>query len=241
MRTPPRGIFAAAFFAVLLHAALFVLVRPATSRGISGFPVAPNTSYLTRESGRLPGSGIDVRVVASPVLFSLPSSMGFSRELMTQDVLTPLTFSQPVESEQFLQAGLGRDDAMLDSQALMLTAQAPRIPGLPNDIFQTAEKRPAARRVTLVPELKERMVDGVVLPPELNQEVSKAWEIRAQISVGENGAVRHVFLEQPLESAAMNTRILRLLHGLKFNPGEPVDGMVEIYSPETKAVVEVTP
>ncbi|MDF7826069.1 hypothetical protein P4B35_18710 [Pontiellaceae bacterium B12227] len=229
------------FFALLLHAVLFVLVRPATSNGLSGSPVAPNTSYLVRNGRRLPMAGTDVRVVSSPVLFSLPSSMGFSRELMMQDVDTPLTFSQPVESEMFLPAELGLDDAVLDSRTLMLTTQIPRTPGVPSDIFQAVEKRPAARRVTLAPELKARMVGGVVLPPELNQEVSKAWEIRAEISVGENGAVRHVFLEQPLESAVMNTRIIRLLHGLTFDPGEPVDGMVEIYSPETKPVVEEQP
>lgn len=242
MRTPPRGIFAAAFFAVLLHVALFVLIRPATSNGLSGTPVAPNTSYLARGDGRsVPMGGVDVRVMASPVLFSLPSSMGFSRELLTQDVRTPLIFSQPVESEQFLEVGLVRKNAELDARQLMLTTQVPRSPELPEDVFQTSEKRLAARRVTLAPELKERMVGGVVLPPELNQEVSKAWGVRAQISVSEQGKVRHVFLDEPLESAPMNMRILQLLHSLKFNAGEPVDGMVEIYSPESTPAVEVKP
>ncbi|MEI6892501.1 MAG: hypothetical protein V5783_10055 [Pontiella sp.] len=240
MLTPPRGVFAAVFLAVLLHAILFVLVRPATSAGLAGTPIAPNTSYLAGTGLPFPMDETDMRVLASPVLLSLPSSLGFSRELMQQKFLT-LTFIQSMESERFLSAELGIGDGVLDSQMLMLSSKASRTLGLPHNIFQTAEKRPAARRVTLAPELKERMVGGVVLPPELNHEVSKAWGIRAQISVGERGTVRHVFLEKPLEPAAMNIHIIRLLYGLKFNPGEPLDGMVEIYSPESKPATKVEP
>jgi hypothetical protein len=236
------GMSGAVLFAVLLHAALFALVRPSVDRGLGGIPVAPNTRFLSRTDGGNPMNGNVARVVGSPVLFSLPSKMGFSRELQEQDVVTRLIFSQQVDSQQFLEVPSMQGGEPLNSQELMISTSASKAPAIPFDVFQRLENGPSARRVTLVPELKERIVGGVVLPASLNQEVAKPWEVRAEISVSEQGTVKHVFLNQPLESASLNLRILQLLYGLEFNPGEPVDGLVEIYSPElTKPTPEVVP
>ena len=61
-----------------------------------------------------------------------------------------------------------------------------------------------------------------------------AWEVRADITVSSEGVVEHVFLEQPLETAALNQSILRLLHGLRFKPGDnTMVGHIEVYSPGT--------
>jgi hypothetical protein len=167
--------------------------------------------------------------------------MGFSRELMNKDVSTRLTFSQQVEAEQFLDVGLLPENSALNSQELMFTAGHPHSPALPSDIYAQPDHRAAARRVQLAPELKDRLIGGIVLPVELNQEVAKAWEIRAQVNVSATGLVKHVFLDQPLESSELNRRILQLLYSLRFSPGPPIDGMVEIYSPETMTVAEVKP
>lgn len=240
MRSPVMGITVASLFAVLMHAALFVLVRPGSRQELGGIPVAPNTVFLGQSGGRVSKAGNDPRVVNSPVLFALPSAMGFSRELQKQDVQTRLTFSQQLESEQFMDAPLMQKSVGLDARKLMISATTARVPSIPADIYEKQEKGPSARRVMLAPELKGRIVGGVVLPQALNQPIDKPWEVRAEISVSEEGAVAHVFLNQPLESAALNMQILQLLYGLQFNPGEPVDGLVEIYSPEQKPVAETT-
>ncbi|MDF7800521.1 hypothetical protein P4C99_13670 [Pontiellaceae bacterium B1224] len=238
-RASVMGIVAAILIAALMHAALFVLVRPQTQVKLGGIPVVPKTAFLGNTGETFPTFGNDPRVVNSPVLFSLPSAMGFSRELTQWDVETRLTFSQQVESEQFLDAALMQKATDLDMQDLMVSSMAAPSLAIPADIFQKQEKGPSARRVTLAPELKERIVGGVVLPQELNQPAAKPWEVRAEVRVSEQGAVQHVFLNQPLESSALNMRILQLLYGLQFTPGEPVDGLVEIYSPESKPVEEV--
>ncbi|MDF7806381.1 hypothetical protein P4E94_02955 [Pontiellaceae bacterium B12219] len=228
----------AVFIAVCLHALLFLISRPPAVNRLAGMPMTPITRYLGGGSGELYVFESDPRMVSSPVLFSLPSKMGFSRELMEKDVTTRLTFSQPVEAEQFLRVDLLPDNAVLNSQQLMLTARLPQSPALPAEIYALPDRRVSARRVQLAPELKERLSGGIVLPVELNQEVSKAWEIRAQIHVSAEGMVEHVFLDQPLESRELTMRILQLLYGLRFSPGTPIDGIVEIYSPETMTVVE---
>ncbi len=220
----------------MLHLALFIVVRPAPGGGLAGALVPPNTHYLAKAPGALPNDGTDARVIWSPLLFSLPSEMGFSRDLLKDDLRTRLTFTRQVAAESFLEAEPGStvDGAQVLPQELMLTGFEPPAPPLPANEFQPLGKRLSARRVYVAPELKERLVGGVVLPPELNQEVEAAWEVHAAVSISGQGTVRHVFLDQPLESAELNSQVLRLLYGLRFKPGEaPVDGRIEIYSPET--------
>jgi hypothetical protein len=240
-----RGLLLASALAVALHGLLFLAVRPGLNGGrVGGMPVAPQTSYLPRAPGKLPMAGNEVRILGSPVLFSLPSGMGFSRALMQQDVATRLdTLSRPQESEQFLAIDTAaRDTArQLVTPDLLLSSGKGGAPALPEGIFPASENRPSARRVTIVPELKERLIGGIVLPPALNQEVPQGWEVSASMSVSELGTVEHVFLNRPLEPAALNQQVLQLLYGLRFKPGAAVDGSIEIYSPETTAVAVETP
>ena len=235
IQAPTRGILWAALLAAALHALLFLAVRPTNGESLGGVRVAPETNYLSKPPGKLPMAGTGIRTIKSPVVFSLPTGMGFSRELLVQDVATPLnTFSRPVPAENFLEIDpvAHEADLSLFPRDLMLTAGEASAPALPVDIFQPLGKRPAARRVTLAPELKDRMVGGIVLPPSLNQGASAAWEVRASISVSEMGSVRHVFLDQPLDSAPLNQQVLQLLYSLRFKPGETIEGGIEIYSPE---------
>jgi hypothetical protein len=233
-----RGILLAGSVAVLLHLLLFSAVRPSIRSGLAGTLVPPETHYLARATEPHPATGSNIRTLWSPVLFSLPSEMGFSRELLHENLRTRLTFTQQVEPESFLDvAAVSRGmEVRINPQELMLTAEASRLPVLPQDVDRTPLKRPASRRVYVAPELKERLVGGIVLPPELNREVESAWQVRAAVSISEQGAVRHVFLDQPLESAELNQQVLQLLYGLRFRSGSrPVEGGIEIYSPETMA------
>ncbi|MEE9368234.1 MAG: hypothetical protein V3V05_05145 [Pontiella sp.] len=240
---PTRELFVPAGLAVIMHLLLFAAFQPKIGRDLGGLLVPPNTSYIGPSVSDFSMSGNEVRTIQSPVIFSLPSNMGFSRELTDQDVRTRLTFSKQVETERFLDvdSAIQEADAQLQSQELMLTAGPPSAPGLPTDIYQPVENRTAARRVNLAPELKERLLGGVVLSVELNQQTSSSWEIRASVSVSEQGMVKHVFLDQPLESVALNQQVLQLLYGLRFKAGEAVEGSVEIYSPEAAPNVEAAP
>ena len=240
---PSRELFVPAGLAVIMHLLLFAAFQPKTGRDLGGILVAPNTSYIGPAVSGPSMSGNEVRTIQSPVIFSLPSNMGFSRELTTQDVRTRLTFSKQVETERFLEVeSTIRDaDAQLHPQELMLTAGTSSAPELPTDIFQPRQNLLAARRVNLAPELKERLLGGIVLPPALNQETSNPWEVRASVSVSEQGSVKHVFLDQPMDSATLNQQLLQLLYGLQFKGGETIEGSIEIYSPEAGSGEEIAP
>lgn len=219
--------------AVMMHLLLFMAIRPANGGGLTGAPVPPETHYLASPSGPGSAEGSDIRTIWSPVLFSLPSEMGFSRDLLQEKLRTRLTFRQPDETERFLDVdpALRGAGAVVVPPELTLTAGRRTAPRPPSVVFHPMENRPAPRRVYVDPELKKRLVGGIVLPPELNRKGDAAWEIHADISISTQGAVRHVFLEQPLEAPPLNHAIIQLLHGLRFKSGDgPVEGRIEIYS-----------
>ncbi len=223
--------------AVMMHLLLFMSVRSVSNMGFVGVLVPPETHYLVKPSGSSLATGYPARKVWSPVLFSLPSEMGFSRGLFEQDVRTALRFSKSPRYESFLEINAVPQEpgAEIDSTALMVSLVGRTVPHPPVDIFQVEEERPTARRVYLDPKLKERLLGGIVLPPELNQAVDTAWQVHAAVSIAPQGSVQHVFFDQPLESEAMNQEVLQMLFGLRFKPdARSAEGRIEIYSPEAE-------
>lgn len=239
-----RAFGLATGLAVVMHLTLFIAVRPSSVNALSGPLEPPNTHYLAKAADALPIDGADARLVWSPLLFSLPSEMGFSRGLLRDDFNTPLPLAFGVTSESFLELGGGAatDGALVLPQVLMLTSAERMGPQLPGIGSEADMNRPSARRVYVAPELKERLEGGIVLPPELNQETDTAWEVRAAVSISGQGLVKHVFLDQPLESTELNQQVLRLLYGLRFKAGDaPVEGRIEIYSPESTPAGDTQP
>jgi len=234
IRGPGRGWIVAAATALSLHLLLFVAVAPSRGNSAGKKAAPPRTRYLLATEGEATDVESNVRTVRSPVIFSLPSAMGFSQELLNNDVRTKLSFLQPVKTEHFLEEKRvsqysGEQLAPLN---LMLSSmeKEPAVPTVDGDVEPV---HTVASRVVLAPELKSRLVGGIVLPSELNGAVATPWEVHAAISVSEQGAVRHILLEQPLESPERNQQVLRLLYSLRFKAGEPVEGSIDIYSPES--------
>jgi hypothetical protein len=228
-----RGWMLAAGAALSFHLVLFVAVEPSRGNAADHPAPPPRTRYLLASTGDAANAESDVRTVRSPVVFSLPSTMGFSQELLNNDVRTKLSFLQPVKTEHFFEDEtaphyFGERLAPLE---LMISGRV-KDPSLPVAVVDIDPPRLIATRVVLASELKVRLVGGIVLPPELNRSVETPWEVHASISISEQGAVRHILLEQPLASPERNQQVLRLLYSLRFKAGEPTESAINIYSPE---------
>lgn len=230
---PGMGWVLATGVALSLHLLLFVAVEPSRGNVSDRQASPPHTRYLPALAGEAANAEGDARMVRSPVLFSLPTAMGFTQELLSHDVRTKLSFLQPVKTEHFLdvEAGPQYSGEWLAPLALKISSRN-KGPALPVGVVETEPPRLVATRVVLAPELKSRIVGGIVLPPELNGSVETPWEVHASISVSEQGAVRHILLDQPLESPERNQQVLRLLYSLRFKAGEPIESGIDIYSPE---------
>jgi hypothetical protein len=227
--------------AVMMHLFLFLAVRSPGPASLPGVLVPPETHYMGSPSDRSTFSGVDARTVWSPVMFSFPSELGFSRELLEDDLRTRLTFSKANASENFLEVDVvsGEGDVQIDPQELMITKSVSSYQLTP-ETFTPLQERPSANRIYVAPELKDRLIGGVVLPPVLNKVPAEAWEVHADVSISKQGQVKHVLLEQPLESAGLNQDVIRLLYGLHFQSAEqPVEGRIDIYSPRTDSTLGV--
>ena len=219
--------------ALLLHLLLFVMAKPSRSLGMRLDSMPPVTRYAMQGSAA-DADAASVRMVKSPVVFSLPTEMGFSRELVEHDVQTRKTFmQQQLRTEHFLNvtpAIRNLEDRLLPER--LMISMADRGPLLPEPSIRRARIFVPARRVTFSPGLQKRIMGGIVLPPELNKAVDKPWMVRATVDISEQGAVEHLFLDHPLDPPALNHQVLRVLYGLRFKPGRAEQGSIEIYSPE---------
>jgi len=230
-----RTVLYAVGAALALHGLFFILFRAAPQSYTQDHPAPPSTGYLFSPAAP---SGADARLVWSPVLFSFPSKMGFSRELLQKKLHTRLSFEQEKETESFLVAenGLAMEKEAVSADQLLLATAQRSVPPLPASPVELAGSTPAPRRVYMAPELKSRLQGGVELPANLNKAGATAWQARADVTVSEEGAVRHVFLETPLQPPELNQAVLQTLYRLKFTPAPwPMHGRVEIYSPEAPA------
>lgn len=241
-RKKPRFRTLAISLAAMMHLWLFTGFRPVERDGLAGVPVPPVTAYSARPSGAAVAVD-EVRRVWSPVLFSLPSEMGFSRELLQEKPNTRLTFRQEDAPERFLPiepAPRSHGPGVVPEQ-LAVTAKSRPTLAAPRMAPDEPERRPA-RRVFIDPDLKARLIGGIVLPPELNRTGSTAWEVHADISIARDGSVQHVFLEQPQAVPDLNLTVLRMLQGLQFRPDtRAAEGHIEIYSPRAAPTDGETP
>lgn len=231
---PPRGMLSAIGLAVLMHLLLFAIGRPPNGPVSSMAQVPPSTHYFAPASEKGVGDVDAVRVVKSPVVFALPTVVGFSSDLAKHDVPSLKTFTPlPVRSEHFLALApvVSDPNSRLNPEHLMILA-AGREPGLPDYPSDPDKPYSVAKRVLLASELRGRLLGGIVLPPDLNKPVETPWEVRASLSISELGVVEHVFLDQPLKPSSLNQQVLRVLYGLRFKPGVALQSSIEIFSPE---------
>jgi hypothetical protein len=226
------ALFNAVGWALLFHLLLFTAVRPASDR--SGNErvrmTVPETRYAARSV--LEGlAGVDARQMWSPVLFSLPSALGFSRELMEKEIDFRLSYEPEASHESFLRVeyvDLQRDVTILANPERITDGFGG--PGLPATGEVTVYRAQQAPRTYVDPRLARRLGSPLLLPELLNQRTAKNWEVQAEVSVDPDGTIQHIFLRKPVADGALNRAVLQTLYGLRFEPGDAMTGVVEIYS-----------
>lgn len=230
-----RGALVATGIAVGLHVLLFLGAATTEERSTMPRRKAPFTGYnIYPTTGEdVLADATDVRILNSPVHFSLPSSMGFSRFLKMKKVKTRTSFVQQAEAETFLDMApsVQRIRSAEDFQKLQVLKTARSLDVPPISMGPTVEVS-VLKRFLIDDMLKDRLVAAPVLPKEFDEPVEKAWEVKATIQVSESGRVEHVFLEKPVESAVLNRKILQFIYDLRFTPGPVIEALIEIYSLE---------
>ncbi len=199
-------------------------------------PAVPEVSYLPIPDGLASGETIsaDVRALASPVLFSLPTPMGFSRSALTNEIGSLPPLAVPGDTVAFLERSAPTDERIVqmgDSLEELMRESGARFPLRVPEVSALAESSAGATGETIQIEflggLAGRRFQRMDLPDDPRVRGDAAWEAGAFVEVDAEGRVRHVLLEKPSASAKLNGMLVRALLGWRLEkPGTPHSGRV---------------
>lgn len=220
-RRPGEGLvpwipFAA--ISIALHAGWWLLVPAGSAMPEPRERAAPPAFAY---AGGTAASGGDLLAVWSPVLFSVPTRMGFSAPLLADVAnLTPPQNPNPAApvlaergSYQPPAAGPG-PHARLTSSISSLVVRAVSAPAF--------APRKSSTNILLhilwtdqrgTPRYQSVDVGGA--DPWTDR---KPWEAQAVLELSEQGSVNHVFLEKPTTSKDRNAALVRILSALNMGP-----------------------
>lgn len=159
---------------------------------------APVT-YMPVEAAGMPDRP-DVRAIWSPVLFSLPTAVGFSRGAPSGPVARP-PLDPPAEPPPLL---------ALRPQTPARTP-VPLAP-VPLPAYVPPPPRPPAPAGTTMTPLEGAVPADAGFPVAPEARGDRAWEAEAQVDFGEDGLPRHAFVESADASSGVRGEIARGLH-----------------------------
>jgi hypothetical protein len=234
------GWVLAAALALAWHAFWGLWLRAAPPPAPLRAPVVPEVTYAPIQAA--PESGgpalADARTLWSPVLFSLPTPMGFSRSALARRIGSQPPLAVPGDTAIFLERPAPSDERVIrvgeSVEALMRESpdrfafHVPDVPALTPTAVSTGE----TVRVELLGGLAGRRFVRMDLPDEPRVRGDTAWEAGAYLEVDGEGRVVHVLLENPSESAKLNGMLVRSMRGWRMeSAGRPHSGRVTLRYP----------
>lgn len=223
---PRRFIIWAILIGLAWHAGWALLLIPRPSPPRTARVAIPALSFLPGPAGLHDGadSGGEARTVWSPVLFALPSAVGFSRPMLQQELDLRPPLDPPSKSVMFLKraessaaaaATPGTPLADLVAQALQGAGVLPEsspafsiLPHTPSHGLVDIELSPSLKGAEPreLPRLEVRRLPA-----------NKPWEAVAYVVISASGEMERVLLEEPTPSARWNDLLVRALWQLRFD------------------------
>lgn len=174
----------------------------------------------------------DLRVMWSPVLFALPTPMGFSRTPAAGDGhdrprvqrpgLEPVLLSPPQDADR------GRVVSTISVPAFTAGDRFNVDEGVP--VFTTQPAITNMLLVELLGELAALQPLGKPLPVVPAGLAADSWSMKVQIDIGREGSVRHAFLDPPSAAPEFNIQVLQAISRWRFAPlSAERQGSVRLY------------
>ncbi len=200
-----------------------LLLQPEDRKVSAAQPAkAPRVAFLPDPAARGGGAPhADLRALWSPVLFSLPTPMGFSRAVdrgdsalrppLLQAQSTPVLLARPVPPP---------DAPLIPSPAEVLAGRAAAellVPETP--VFARAAAGTGQTWQILLRNGSAGAVwQAQPLPTAPAAGSAGAWEAGAQLEVSREGVVQHVWLEAPTASSNLNAQLVHALLQWRCTP-----------------------
>jgi len=228
----------ALLFAVSWHVVWWVWLSADPIEARLVLPETPRVSYMPVTIDTLNSKGdihTKIRTLWSPALFSLPSQVGFSRSILTNEIGVRPPLAMPDGDSRFLER--------LPSMRINMPAEP--LPLDMNRVVKTLETY--APRASLSPVFTSLSVTGVIVKVELSEGLTgrhfkhmnlpelpalcreKPWEAAAWLEVDPEGRVTHVFLEKKSPAESYDADLVRNIFAWRLkNPGKTVTGRVVV-------------
>jgi hypothetical protein len=219
----PAAWISCALIATLLHVAWAFAVPPPRDRIPPRAPRTPHVSFMGEAAGH---PRADVRVLWSPELFAVPSSLGFSETLLGERIAfgprARVVPPQPIMAERDATWGRGVPSPVEETLAALVSSAASSLPlrSISSPVFiQRASSTSIILHIAWTDQSGGSgnvSVDVGRVDPWVD---SKPWEAGALLDVDAVGTVQHVFLETPTSLKDRNGALVRILSGIRFDPG----------------------
>ncbi len=174
---------------------------------------------------------MDVREFRSPTVFSLPTSVGFSRDSLAQPLVTPppvaLTSAPPV----FRNRDENPAPRVMETHPEAVALRSPSSDAHPVQLLPTFARRDldtnAVVQLIWLEELAASKPQTIAVAPGSVWDDEKPWEAVASVVVNPEGTLNHVFIEKPTASAKRNMEFARYLRAAHVEPSDgPRSGRV---------------
>ncbi|TAN36319.1 MAG: hypothetical protein EPN23_08730 [Verrucomicrobia bacterium] len=221
-RWPRRLWWLAAPLAVGWFAFWGFLWRPEAYTPPRGLPRFASHARFLPGRATTAGSEVqrDLRVMWSPVLFALPTPMGFSRTPSTGESrdhprvqrpgAEPLLMSEPCAATNVAVVSAPPLPAFADGVRFRLDDV--------RSVFADLPVITNALTVELVGDLATIHTLEKTLPALPAELADDSWTVIAYVDVGQAGEVRHVFLDPPSSVNDFNAQLLQALYRWRFTP-----------------------
>lgn len=180
---------------------------------------APLLAYLPDYASNAATEESEVPTLMTPVLFSLPSTVGFSKPIL-QYKEGMLAGNYPRQNEPaFLEHSIApRVDNFLvwprhmDSQAAHILNN-PSITKPRTTLARDGIVDPKATvHISFIGELNPAMFESMPLDPKIETEFASPWQATVSMYFDNEGLPSQVFLETPTENSDLNSAIIRNLY-----------------------------
>lgn len=196
--------------------------------------VAPELTYLPEYASNAATAESDARTLMTPVLFSLPSTVGFSKPIMQYREGMQEGNYKLRKDMAFLEHSITpRDENFLswprhmDSQvAFILNNPAITKPRTTLSRDRIVDPKPSVY-VSFTGELDGNLFESREIDPELEKTFEPPWKATAAVSFDQAGLPTQLFLETPTEQPELNSAIVRNLYTWRLQSGSgPASGKI---------------
>ncbi len=174
----------------------------------------------------------------SPVLFALPSPLGFSRPLLIRGaglrppIQPPLDISMTLKSPVFARPDEPAVTGGGPPEDVRVRYEGPSLRPVTRSVFDGfPEPHEPVLRMEFGEGLREDLFEKRPLPERLVEETTASWEVEVFLSTDERGVVNRVLLERRADLERINQELSRSLYAWRVHYGEaPVSGRLRIYA-----------